>query len=156
MEDVSILKSDSFLGKWQLCATLNITRGASRASCSLAVPVIAANLKIEFAEFYDRPGQGSKSTGGSFLVHCPRCTRVVQNAHGVCGNCGEVACKSIHDKLGIARLFCFPLRLLFSHYFVSSKHQNPNPNSPVQEMPAHQLRPTPVFPLCRVRVLLSR
>ena len=88
VEDVAVLKSDSFLGKWQLCATVNIARGASRASCSLSVPVVAANLKIQYAEFY---GPSSKNADGSFLVHCPRCTRVVQNAHGVCGNCGEVA-----------------------------------------------------------------
>ncbi|CAB9508930.1 Auxin transport protein BIG [Seminavis robusta] len=90
VDDVQVLKSDEYSSKWQRCATLNLTRGASRATCSLAIPVVAANLKIEFTDFYERPG-GSKAADGSFLVHCPRCTRVVNNAHGVCGNCGEVA-----------------------------------------------------------------
>lgn len=90
VEDVQVLKSDAYLGRWQKVATLTLTRGASRASATLAVPVVASNLKIEFTDFYERPG-GSKAADGSFLVHCPRCTRVVNNAHGVCGNCGEVA-----------------------------------------------------------------
>lgn len=84
--DVAALKSEDYVSKWQRCATLSLARGASRASASLAHPVVAANLKIEFTEFYERPG-GSKASDGSMLVHCPRCTRVVTNAHGVCGNC---------------------------------------------------------------------
>lgn len=88
--NVHHLKSGAYENKWQRCATLNLARGASRTSCTLDVPVVAANLKIEFTDFYERPG-GSKAPDGSLLVHCPRCTRVVSNAHGVCGNCGEVA-----------------------------------------------------------------
>eukprot|EP00980_Cylindrotheca_fusiformis_P011049 scaffold2535_cov126-Cylindrotheca_fusiformis.AAC.11 len=104
VSDVSTLKSDDYVQKWQKCATINLPRGASRANASLTQPVVAANLKIEYAEFYERPG-GSKASDGSMLVHCPRCTRVVTNAHGVCGNCGEVAfqcrkCRHInYDRL---------------------------------------------------------
>ena len=88
VNDVQILKSDET--KWQRCATISLTRGASRASATLPVPVVAANLKIEFTDFYERPG-GSKAADGSMLLHCPRCTRVVNNAIGVCANCGEHA-----------------------------------------------------------------
>jgi len=90
VSDVQVLKTDAYSRKWQRCASLNLTRGASRASVVLPKPVIAANLKLEYTEFYERPG-GSKAADGTLLVHCPRCTRVVNNAHGVCGNCGEVA-----------------------------------------------------------------
>jgi hypothetical protein len=104
VSDPNILKSDEYADKWQPCGTLNLTRGATRATCTLTKPVIAANIKIEYTDFYERAG-GSKASDGSLLVHCPRCTRVVTNAHGVCGNCGEVAfqcrkCRHInYDRL---------------------------------------------------------
>ena len=72
--EVSRLKSADFEERWQKCATINLPRGASRASASLAQPVLAANMKLEFSDFYERPG-GSKASDGSMLVHCPRCTR---------------------------------------------------------------------------------
>jgi hypothetical protein len=74
VNDVSELKSDRFSVKWQRCATLNLTRGATKASTSLSHLMVAANIKVEFSEFYERPG-GSKASDGSLLVHCPRCTR---------------------------------------------------------------------------------
>eukprot|EP00957_Ditylum_brightwellii_P035874 2718707-Ditylum_brightwellii.AAC.1 len=83
---------------------MSLARGAAQASCKLVTPVIAANLKFEFMEFYEKVG-GSRSADGGLLLHCPRCTRVVNNAHGVCGNCGEVAfqcrkCRHInYDRL---------------------------------------------------------
>ena len=74
---------------WQRCGTLSLTRGAGRASCKLTNPIVAANLKFEYLEFFEKIG-GARSSDGSLLLHCPRCTRVVNNAHGVCGHCGEV------------------------------------------------------------------
>lgn len=74
VSDIATLKSEEYGDKWQRCATLSLPRGASRASTTLAQPIVAANLKIEFTEFYERPG-GSKASDGSMLVHCPRCTR---------------------------------------------------------------------------------
>lgn len=102
---VAELKADQYSTKWQLCAVLSLSRGATRASASLAFPVVAANIKFEFSEFYERPGEKERAGDGSMVVHCPRCTRVVTNAHGVCGNCGEVAfqcrkCRHInYDRL---------------------------------------------------------
>ncbi|CAJ1939091.1 unnamed protein product [Cylindrotheca closterium] len=101
---VSDLKAEEYDLRWKKCATMSLSRGALRASATLPEPIVASNLKFEYAEFYDRPG-GSKAADGSFVVHCPRCTRVVTNAHGVCGNCGEVAfqcrkCRHInYDRL---------------------------------------------------------
>lgn len=86
-------------------ATLNLARGGSRASVSLPQPIIAANIRVEFTEFYERPGDKEKGSGGSMVLHCPRCTRPVTNAHGVCVTCGEVAfqcrkCRHInYDRL---------------------------------------------------------
>jgi len=105
VSDISMLKSDNYAEKWQKFVTLNLPKGATRASVSLSHPIVASNIKIEFSEFFERPGEGTRSADGSMLVHCPRCTRPVTNAHGVCGNCGEVAfqcrkCRHInYDRL---------------------------------------------------------
>jgi len=86
-------------------ASLNLARGGFRACVSLSQPIIAANIRVEFTEFYERPGDKDKGAGGSLVLHCPRCTRPVTNAHGVCVTCGEVAfqcrkCRHInYDRL---------------------------------------------------------
>ena len=104
VNDASQLKSADYQHLWQRCATLSLSRGATRVSAALPVPITAANLKLEYIDFYDRPG-GSRAADGTIILHCPRCTRVVNNAHGVCGNCGEVAfqcrkCRHInYDRL---------------------------------------------------------
>lgn len=67
VSDVQILKADDYLDKWQPCATLTLARGASRAVATLPIPVVASNLKIEFSEFYERPG-GSRASDGSKLL----------------------------------------------------------------------------------------
>lgn len=68
------LKAAAFDGLWQECAKIEIPRGASLATCKVSIPFVAANIRIEYTDFYERPN-GSKSSDGSFLVHCPRCTR---------------------------------------------------------------------------------
>ena len=96
------LKSDRYTSKWQIIATLNLSRGGSKASVSLPQPIVAANIRVEFTDFYERPGDKEK---GGMVLHCPRCTRPVTNAHGVCVTCGEVAfqcrkCRHInYDRL---------------------------------------------------------
>ncbi|KAI2506062.1 zinc ion binding protein [Fragilaria crotonensis] len=86
--EVNELKSIDYEHLWQECATLTLTRGATHASCTLPIAVTAANLKFEYRDFYDRVG-GSRAADGSFVLFCPRCSRPVNNAHGVCGSCGE-------------------------------------------------------------------
>ena len=103
--DVSELKTEEYSPLWQKCGTLSLSRGGTRASLKLSTPVIAANLKLGYMEFYERSAGGTRSSDGGLLLHCPRCTRVVNNAHGVCGHCGEVAfqcrkCRHInYDRL---------------------------------------------------------
>eukprot|EP00978_Attheya_sp_CCMP212_P004146 scaffold9012_cov54-Attheya_sp.AAC.4 len=104
VDDVNELKGQEYSVLWQKCGTLSLQRGSSRATCKLKKPIIAANLKFAYAQFWEKLG-GSRSSDGGLMLHCPRCTRVVNNAHGVCGHCGEVAfqcrkCRHInYDRL---------------------------------------------------------
>ena len=60
------------------------------------MPHSAANLRLEYEEFFDKNTSRSSSSG-AFVIHCPRCTRVVNATHGgVCGNCGEVVSMNIY------------------------------------------------------------
>jgi len=103
-DNINILKSDSYSRFWQKCGTINLSRGATEASLKLKHPVVAANLKITFEDFYERNNSVRANSDGPVL-YCPRCTRQVTNAHGVCGHCGEVAfqcrkCRHInYDRL---------------------------------------------------------
>lgn len=103
VREANELKGEAFRSKWERCGQISLPKGATRGSCKLNKPVVAANLRFEYSEFYERAG--GKPDDGSFVVHCPRCSRVVTNAHGVCGNCGEVAfqcrkCRHInYDRL---------------------------------------------------------
>jgi len=102
--DINELKAVEHNPLWQRCGTLSLTRGASQASCTIVNPIVAANLKFEYEEFHEKIS-GARSSDGSLILHCPRCTRVVNNSHGVCGHCGEVAfqcrkCRHInYDRL---------------------------------------------------------
>jgi hypothetical protein len=71
--EVSELKSTEYSEKWQLCGSVTLERGATRGSFKLLRPVVAANIRVEYSSFYERPGS-SKSSDGSFVIHCPRCT----------------------------------------------------------------------------------
>jgi hypothetical protein len=71
--EVSELKSPGYSEKWQLCGSITLEKGASRGSYKLLRPVAAANIRVEFSSFYERPGS-SKSSDGGFVIHCPRCT----------------------------------------------------------------------------------
>lgn len=84
------LMSDAYNQKWQELGTMQLSRGASRASITLPKPIIAANIKIEYTDFHERPGDSGQSDK-TFVVHCPRCSRIVNNDAGVCASCGEMA-----------------------------------------------------------------
>ncbi|KAL7543894.1 hypothetical protein ACHAXR_013387, partial [Thalassiosira sp. AJA248-18] len=104
VSDVNALKSAKYNHLWQRCGSLSLARGATEATCKLKTPVIAANLKFTYEEFFEK-ASSKRAPDGSFILYCPRCTRQVNNAHGVCGNCGEVAfqcrkCRHInYDRL---------------------------------------------------------
>jgi len=90
VSDVNVLKSDKYTNIWQRCGTLTLSRGATEATCKLTTPVIVANLKFIYEDFFEK-ASNKRASDGSFILYCPRCTRQVNNAHGVCGSCGEVA-----------------------------------------------------------------
>ena len=81
VNDASVLKSTKYTHLWQRCGTLSLARGATEATCLLNSPVIAANLKFTYEEFYEK-ASNKRAADGSFILYCPRCTRQVHNAHG--------------------------------------------------------------------------
>jgi hypothetical protein len=87
--DVTDLKREKYVSKWQRCTILHLSRAATSVSASLSMPVVAANIKVEFAEFYERPGEGTRGPDGSLILLCPRCNCPVSDSHGVCGRCGD-------------------------------------------------------------------
>lgn len=105
VNDINELRDECYDPLWQPCGTLSLTRGANKASVKVPCGVIAANLKFEYSEFYDKVN-GGRTSAGVLVLHCPRCSRIVNNAlGGVCGHCGEVAfqcrkCRHInYDRL---------------------------------------------------------
>ena len=89
VRSVNELKQSEYAPLWQRCGTLTLPRGGSKTSFKFSCPIVAANLKFQYEEFYEKISNSRPS--GAIVIHCPRCTRVVNNAHGgVCGNCGEV------------------------------------------------------------------
>ena len=104
VSDASVLKTAKYTHLWQRCGTISLARGATDATCKLKHPVIVANIKFTYEDFYEK-SSNKRAADGSFILYCPRCTRQVHNAHGVCGNCGEVAfqcrkCRHInYDRL---------------------------------------------------------
>lgn len=102
VEDADKLKSPEYSEKWQLCTTLKLMKSVSQVNVTLPTPVVASNLRIEYAEFSDRSGT---TADGKTILSCPRCSGNVTNDHGLCTNCGEVAfqcrkCRHInYDRL---------------------------------------------------------
>ncbi|CAN0001413.1 unnamed protein product, partial [Phaeothamnion confervicola] len=91
------LKMPENVAKWRRAASVVVPRERSVAQIDLPLPLVAANLMFEFAEFHADPASaagGGGSGGGSkagATLHCPRCGRPVTDMHGVCRQCGEVA-----------------------------------------------------------------
>ena len=60
-----------------------LTAGQSEVKVEFLVPIVACNLMVEFADFYENV-QASSET-----LQCPRCSAAVPAKPGVCSNCGE-------------------------------------------------------------------
>jgi hypothetical protein len=108
---------DVSLGSSQQAATLSksaaaavVTKGGVKEvqTGSGDFPIVAHMLRFDYSEFWDsnHPSASAGNRGsGDGVISCPRCSRSVSNAHGVCGNCGEVAfqcrkCRHInYDRL---------------------------------------------------------
>uniref|UniRef100_A0A8D2L812 Ubiquitin protein ligase E3 component n-recognin 4 n=1 Tax=Varanus komodoensis TaxID=61221 RepID=A0A8D2L812_VARKO len=69
--------------RWHKAKKVQLTPGQTEAKIDLPLPIVASNLMIEFADFYENY-QASTET-----LQCPRCSASVPANPGVCGNCGE-------------------------------------------------------------------
>lgn len=72
VNDVNMLKSDKYANLWQKCGTLSLARHATTATLKLKSPVVAANLKFTYQDFYEKVGGGCRASDGSFILNCPR------------------------------------------------------------------------------------
>jgi len=70
-------------GLWHKAKKISLTSGQTELKVDLPLPIVACNLMIEYADFYDNL-QASAET-----LQCPRCSASVPANPGVCGNCGE-------------------------------------------------------------------
>ena len=96
VDSLSDLSWPTHRRKWALAATVRLERGQTSARIPLPAPLVAANLLIEYDDFYPQRTTGppqQRRTGSKTqpCLHCPRCGRAVTDAHGVCQHCGEVA-----------------------------------------------------------------
>jgi E3 ubiquitin-protein ligase UBR4 len=80
---------------WLKAQSTVLVSGQTEVKIEFVVPIVACNLIIEFAEFYET----QKNTDEQ--MHCPRCSALVASNPGVCSNCGEnvyqcAKCRSIN------------------------------------------------------------
>ncbi|XP_071948294.1 E3 ubiquitin-protein ligase UBR4-like isoform X1 [Antedon mediterranea] len=68
---------------WYKAKKCTLTAGQTELKVEFPLPIVAANVMIEYLDFYDNL-QASAET-----LQCPRCSASVPANPGVCGNCGE-------------------------------------------------------------------
>lgn len=78
-----IVELKTNLNIWKLAKVVNLDAGQTDLRIEFSVPIIARNLMIEYADFYNTV------LGCTDTVQCPRCSAMVSSNPGMCGNCGE-------------------------------------------------------------------
>ncbi|XP_037079445.1 E3 ubiquitin-protein ligase UBR4-like [Pollicipes pollicipes] len=68
---------------WHKAKKVSLSGGQTDVKVDFPLPIVACNLMIEYADFYENM-QASSET-----LQCPRCSASVPAHPGVCGNCGE-------------------------------------------------------------------
>lgn len=68
---------------WHKAKKVTLTAGQTDVKMEFPLPIVACNLMIEYADFYENL-QASTET-----LQCPRCSASVPSNPGVCANCGE-------------------------------------------------------------------
>jgi E3 ubiquitin-protein ligase UBR4 len=68
---------------WHRAKKVSLTAGQTDIKIEFPLPIVACNLMIEYADFYENI-QASSET-----LQCPRCSASVPANPGVCSNCGE-------------------------------------------------------------------
>ncbi len=69
---------------WSKIKSCNLEPAQTDLNVQFPLPIVASNLLIEYASFYDNLNTSEK-------LQCPRCNRVVTDKHGVCPRCRENA-----------------------------------------------------------------
>uniref|UniRef100_T1IY63 UBR-type domain-containing protein n=1 Tax=Strigamia maritima TaxID=126957 RepID=T1IY63_STRMM len=68
---------------WHKAKKCHLAAGQTELKIEFPLPIVACNLMIEYADFYENL-QASSET-----LQCPRCSASVPANPGVCANCGE-------------------------------------------------------------------
>lgn len=68
---------------WHKAKKVVLLTGQTEVKIEFPLPIVACNLMIEYADFYENI-QASSET-----LQCPRCSAAVPSNPGVCSNCGE-------------------------------------------------------------------
>lgn len=68
---------------WHKAKRITLAQGQTEVKMEFPLPIVACNLMIEYADFYENI-QASSET-----LQCPRCSASVPANPGVCANCGE-------------------------------------------------------------------
>lgn len=82
-KNISIVDLKNSRNLWQLARRVTLQSGQTEVKFDFSVPITAANLIIEFIDFYENV-QANVET-----LQCPRCSASVPSQPGVCSNCGE-------------------------------------------------------------------
>ncbi|XP_017783583.1 PREDICTED: E3 ubiquitin-protein ligase UBR4 [Nicrophorus vespilloides] len=68
---------------WHKAKKVNVQSGQTEIKIEFPLPIVACNLMIEYADFFENI-QASSET-----LQCPRCSAAVPAHPGICSNCGE-------------------------------------------------------------------
>lgn len=68
---------------WHKAKKITLAQGQTEVKMEFPLPIVACNLMIEYADFYENI-QASSET-----LQCPRCSASVPANPGICANCGE-------------------------------------------------------------------
>lgn len=72
---------------WSKAKRVYVYPGQNEIKIDFTIPIIACNLMIEYAGFYDRDSASTDTS--SAILQCPRCSASVSAHPGVCTTCGE-------------------------------------------------------------------
>eukprot|EP00170_Pyropia_yezoensis_P000906 contig_4141_g908 len=139
---------------WRLVAVLTLGPTQTEAKMDLPVAVVASNVKVAFTDFHPSTdssgglgGGGTGSGGGGSgrsadvsgeRLQCPRCSRPVNDRHGICRNCHENAyqcrqCRNINyehldaflcNECGFCKYGRFDFTLVASPSFAAERVEN--------------------------------
>jgi E3 ubiquitin-protein ligase UBR4 len=74
---------------WSKAKKVHIQPSQNEIKIEFALPIIACNLMLEYADFYDRDSANSTEASTTTMLQCPRCSTSVPANPGVCSACGE-------------------------------------------------------------------